>query len=40
MAATCDAAIQRSATGQLQKVTYLSSSMVFESTDRWPSVRR
>ena len=23
--------------GRLQKVTYLSSSMVFESTDRWPS---
>lgn len=38
MAATCDAAIatmQRG--GPLQKVTYLSSSMVFESTDRWPS---
>ena len=24
--------------GRLKKVTYLSSSMVFESTDRWPSV--
>ena len=39
MAATCDAAIAtRVAGGPLKKVTYLSSSMVFESTDRWPSV--
>jgi UDP-glucose 4-epimerase len=39
IAATCDAAIAaRRHTGRLQKVTYLSSSMVFESTDRWPSV--
>jgi nucleoside-diphosphate-sugar epimerase len=38
LAATCDAAIQAHEHGQLQKVTYLSSSMVFESTDRWPSV--
>ncbi len=39
IAATCDAAISaRRATGRLAKVTYLSSSMVFESTDRWPSV--
>jgi UDP-glucose 4-epimerase len=38
IAASCDAAIAaRRATGQLQKVTYVSSSMVFESTDRWPS---
>ena len=37
MAATCDAAIRAHRDGQLQKVTYLSSSMVFESTDRWPS---
>jgi UDP-glucose 4-epimerase len=37
MAATCDAAIQAHANGSLQKVTYLSSSMVFESTDVWPS---
>jgi nucleoside-diphosphate-sugar epimerase len=37
MAATCDAAIQASKGGRLQKVTYLSSSMVFESTDHWPS---
>ncbi len=38
MAATCDAAIATMQAGRpLQKVTYLSSSMVFESTDRWPS---
>ena len=40
IAASCDAALKAYASGQgrLQKVTYLSSSMVFESTDRWPSV--
>lgn len=39
MASTCDAAIATFTSGApLQKVTYLSSSMVFESTDRWPSV--
>ena len=37
MGASCDAAIQAHKAGRLQKVTYLSSSMVFESTDRWPS---
>ncbi len=37
IAATCDAAIKARVTGDLQKVTYLSSSMVFESTTRWPS---
>jgi UDP-glucose 4-epimerase len=37
MAASCDAAIRAIRHGMLQKVTYLSSSMVFESTDRWPS---
>jgi nucleoside-diphosphate-sugar epimerase len=37
IAATCDAAIEGHRSGRLQKVTYLSSSMVFESTDRWPS---
>lgn len=37
MAATCDAAIKAHRAGRLSKVTYLSSSMVFESTDRWPS---
>lgn len=38
IAATCDAAIRAHRAGRLQKVTYLSSSMVFESADRWPSV--
>ncbi len=38
IASSCDAAIKAHAEGRLQKVTYLSSSMVFESTDRWPSV--
>jgi nucleoside-diphosphate-sugar epimerase len=38
IAATCDAAIEAFRNKKLQKVTYLSSSMVFESTDRWPSV--
>lgn len=38
MAATCDAAIAAHREGDLRKVTYLSSSMVYESTDRWPSV--
>ena len=37
IAASCDAAIAGHATGRLQKVTYMSSSMVFESTDVWPS---
>jgi UDP-glucose 4-epimerase len=39
IASTCDAAIDTFKAGRpLKKVTYLSSSMVFESTDRWPSV--
>lgn len=38
MAASCDAAIAAHAAGRLQKVTYMSSSMVYESTDTWPSV--
>lgn len=39
IASTCDAAIQaQKRWGRLEKVTYISSSMVFESTDRWPSV--
>jgi nucleoside-diphosphate-sugar epimerase len=38
IASTCDAAIEAHRAGRLKKVTYLSSSMVFESTDRWPSV--
>ena len=37
MAATCDAAIRAHRAGRLQKVTYLSSSMVFESATTWPS---
>ncbi|MEH0938394.1 NAD-dependent epimerase/dehydratase family protein [Micromonospora psammae] len=37
MAATCDAAIRAHREGSLAKVTYLSSSMVFESTEHWPS---
>jgi UDP-glucose 4-epimerase len=37
IAAACDAAIAALPAGRLQKVTYMSSSMVFESTDRWPS---
>lgn len=37
VAATCDAAIRAHQEGVLEKVTYLSSSMVFESTDQWPS---
>src|SRR5208283_1309679 len=37
IAASCDAAIAAHRDGQLRKVTYLSSSMVFESADEWPS---
>jgi UDP-glucose 4-epimerase len=37
MAASCDAAIKAHRDGRLQKMTYLSSSMVFESTTHWPS---
>ncbi|HMK98223.1 MAG TPA: NAD-dependent epimerase/dehydratase family protein [Acidimicrobiales bacterium] len=37
MAASVDASIAAHRRGRLRKVTYLSSSMVFESTDRWPS---
>lgn len=37
IAASCDAAIHALSKGRLRKVTYLSSSMVFESTDHWPS---
>lgn len=37
MASSCDAAIEAHHSGRLQKVVYMSSSMVFESTDRWPS---
>ena len=37
IAASCDAAIAAHRDGRLQKVTYLSSSMVFESATDWPS---
>ena len=37
IASSCDAAIEAFAAGRLKKVTYLSSSMVFESTTSWPS---
>ena len=37
MASSCDAAIVAHRDGRLQKVTYLSSSMVFESANSWPS---
>ncbi len=37
IAASCDAAINVMPAGRLKKVTYVSSSMVFESTDTWPS---
>ncbi|WP_290865507.1 NAD-dependent epimerase/dehydratase family protein [Hamadaea sp.] len=37
MASSCDAAIRAHREGRLQKVTYMSSSMVFESTTTWPS---
>ncbi|HEY4465855.1 MAG TPA: NAD-dependent epimerase/dehydratase family protein [Streptosporangiaceae bacterium] len=37
IAASCDAAIKAHREGRLRKVTYLSSSMVFENADDWPS---
>jgi UDP-glucose 4-epimerase len=37
IAASCDAAIKAHRGGRLRKVTYLSSSMVFESASHWPS---
>jgi len=37
IASTCDAAIDAHRRHRLQKVTYLSSSMVYESTSIWPS---
>lgn len=37
MASSCDAAIDAFRSGSLKKVTYMSSSMVFESADSWPS---
>ena len=38
IASSCDAAIKAHAASRLKKVTYLSSSMVFESATHWPSV--
>ena len=37
MASTCDAAIAALPKARLQKVLFISSSMVFESADSWPS---
>jgi UDP-glucose 4-epimerase len=37
MAASCDAAIRAHKKGTLKKTTYVSSSMVYESTEHWPS---
>jgi UDP-glucose 4-epimerase len=37
MASSCDAALAAHRDGRLQKVTYISSSMVFESAEEWPS---
>lgn len=37
IASTCDAAIRAHRDGSLRKVTYVSSSMVFESAESWPS---
>ncbi len=37
IASSCDAAIRAHREGTLEKVTYLSSSMVYEGADRWPS---
>jgi UDP-glucose 4-epimerase len=36
-AAACDAAIEAQRNGRLQKVTFISSSMVFEAADSWPA---
>jgi UDP-glucose 4-epimerase len=37
LASTCDAALRAHHSGRLKKVTYISSSMVYESANRWPS---
>jgi nucleoside-diphosphate-sugar epimerase len=37
MGSTCDAAIAAHGEGRLRKVTYMSSSMVYESATEWPS---
>src|SRR5262249_14229323 len=36
-AAACDAAIDAHRNGRLEKATFMSSSMVFESADSWPA---
>ena len=37
MASSCDAAIAAHKNGRLKKMTYMSSSMVYESATEWPS---
>jgi UDP-glucose 4-epimerase len=37
IASSCDAALRAREAGTLRKMTYVSSSMVYESTDHWPS---
>lgn len=37
MAASCDAAITARRQGRLRRITYVSSSMVYEGADNWPS---
>jgi UDP-glucose 4-epimerase len=37
IASSCDAAIAAHSSGRLKKMTYMSSSMVFESATEWPS---
>jgi nucleoside-diphosphate-sugar epimerase len=37
IAGSCDAAIRARAQGRLRRVTYVSSSMVYESAENWPS---
>jgi UDP-glucose 4-epimerase len=37
IASSCDAAIEAHRNGRLKKMTYMSSSMVFESATEWPS---
>src|SRR6202041_118916 len=37
MASSCDAAIEAHKNGRLKKMTYMSSSMVYESATEWPS---
>jgi UDP-glucose 4-epimerase len=38
IASSCDAALNVLPAGRLRKMTYVSSSMVFESADTWPSI--